>query len=94
MEYLNHRDIQGIKLQLLHVLKGTDLAQEYLEGKFHVYEREEYLNLLIRCIEHLGSGDRHTQDDRRRTEGTFTCSAMDRQEERSPESSASSDEGM
>ena len=53
MEYLNHRDIQGIKLQLLHVLKGTDLAQEYLEGKFHVYEREEYLNLLIRCIEHL-----------------------------------------
>ena len=53
MEYLNHRDIQGIKLQLLHVLKGTDLAQEYLEGKFHVYEREEYLNLLIRCLEHL-----------------------------------------
>ena len=53
MEYLNHRDIQGIKLQLLHVLKGTDLAQEYLEGKFHVYEREEYLNLLIQCLEHL-----------------------------------------
>jgi len=53
MEYLNHKDIQGIKLQLLHVLKGTDLAEDYLAGKFHVYEREEYLDLLIRSLEHL-----------------------------------------
>ena len=29
MEYLNHMDIQGIKLQLLHVLRGTDLAADY-----------------------------------------------------------------
>ena len=53
MEYLNRKDIQGIKLQLLHVLKGTDLAEDYLAGKFHAYEREEYLDLLIRCLEHL-----------------------------------------
>ena len=37
MDYLNGRDIQGIKLQLLHVLRGTDLADDYLAGKFHVY---------------------------------------------------------
>ena len=53
MEYLNQKDIQGIKLQLLHVLKGTDLAADYLEGKFKAYEREEYLDLVIECIEHL-----------------------------------------
>lgn len=53
MRYLNGQDIQGIKLQLLHVLKGTDLAEDYLDGKFHVYEREEYLNLLIECLEQL-----------------------------------------
>lgn len=53
MDYLNGRDIQGIKLQLLHVLRGTDLADDYLARKFHVYEREEYLNLLIECLEHL-----------------------------------------
>lgn len=53
MEYLNRRDIQGIKLQLLHVLKGTDLAQDYLEGKFSVYTMEEYLDILIDCLEHL-----------------------------------------
>ena len=53
MDYLNHQDIQGIKLQLLHVLKGTDLAADYLEGKFSVYTMEEYLDLLIDCLEHL-----------------------------------------
>lgn len=53
MDYLNGQDIQGIKLQLLHVLRGTDLAEEYQEKKFRVYEREEYLNLLIECLEHL-----------------------------------------
>lgn len=53
MGYLNRRDIQGIKLQLLHVLKGTDLAQDYLEGRFSVYTMEEYLDILIDCLEHL-----------------------------------------
>lgn len=41
--------IQGIKLQLLHILKGTDLA-EYVD-KIHILEQEEYIDLLISCIE-------------------------------------------
>ena len=53
INYLNHQPIQGIKLQLLHVLKGTDLADDYLAGKFQTLSREEYLNLLISCLEHL-----------------------------------------
>lgn len=53
MNYLNHMDIQGIKLQLLHVLRGTDLAADYEKGLFKTYEREEYLALLIDCLEHL-----------------------------------------
>lgn len=53
IEYLNHQDIQGIKLQLLHVLKGTDLADDYLAGKFQVYTMEEYLDLVIDCLEYL-----------------------------------------
>ena len=53
MEYLNHKDIQGIKLQLLHVLKGTDLAYDYSAGKFKVYERDEYLDIVTECLEHL-----------------------------------------
>lgn len=53
MDYLNGRDIQGIKLQLLHVLRGTDLADDYRAGKFSVFSREEYLDLLIDCLERL-----------------------------------------
>lgn len=53
MEYLNHQDIQGIKLQLLHVLRGTDLASDYEKGLFCTYERDEYISLVIRCLEHL-----------------------------------------
>ena len=53
MKYLNHMDIQGIKLQLLHVLRGTDLAADYEKGLFQTYERDEYISLLINCLEHL-----------------------------------------
>ncbi|WP_097015704.1 TIGR01212 family radical SAM protein [Anaerocolumna aminovalerica] len=41
--------IQGIKLQLLHVLKNTDLAKY----SFHVLSLEEYMDILISCIEML-----------------------------------------
>ena len=53
LEYLNHQDIQGIKLQLLHVLRGTDLASDYEKGLFCTYERDEYISLVISCLEHL-----------------------------------------
>lgn len=53
IDFLNHQPIQGIKMQLLHVLKGTDLADDYLAGKFQVLSQEEYLKLLISCLEHL-----------------------------------------
>ena len=36
----------GIKLQLLHVLKGTDLEKEYLAGRVPVMTMEEYVGLL------------------------------------------------
>ena len=53
MDYLSGKQIQGIKLQLLHVLQGTDLAADYLAGKFRVLDREEYLDLVADCLEHL-----------------------------------------
>ena len=43
----------GIKLQLLHVLRGTDLAAEYEAGKFRTMEMEEYFELLFACLERL-----------------------------------------
>ena len=43
----------GIKLQLLHVIEGTDLAEEYAEGKFEVLTLEEYTDVICECIETL-----------------------------------------
>lgn len=36
----------GIKLQLLHVLQGTDLAADYAAGKFRTLSMEEYLDWI------------------------------------------------
>lgn len=43
----------GVKLQLLHVLKGTDLLTDYQNGVFRTLEPEEYAELLCDCIETL-----------------------------------------
>lgn len=53
IRYLNGRDIQGIKLQLLHILKGTDLAALYEQEPFHVFTLEEYVEMILACTEQL-----------------------------------------
>lgn len=53
ISYLNHQPIHGIKLQLLHILKGTDLADYYERHPFHVMEMEEYISLVVDCLELL-----------------------------------------
>ena len=51
--YISESGADGIKLQLLHVLKGTDLYAEYLAGKVPVLEMQEYIRLLEGCIRRL-----------------------------------------
>lgn len=41
----------GIKLQLLHILKGTDLAKDYEQGKFEVLTLEQYTEIIKECIQ-------------------------------------------
>ena len=53
MRYLNAHHIDGIKLQLLHVLKHTDLADYYRQTGFHILSEDEYVDLVIRCLEML-----------------------------------------
>ena len=45
----------GIKLQLLHVLEGTDLLSDYRRGSFETLSLDEYADLLCDCIEALPS---------------------------------------
>ena len=44
------RVTDGIKLQLLHVIDGTDLADEYRQGKFNVLSLEEYTDIIVDCV--------------------------------------------
>ena len=53
ISYLNKLPIHGIKLQLLHVLCGTDLATVYEDTNFYLPSLEEYLVLLGTLISHL-----------------------------------------
>ncbi len=52
-KYVGESGVQGIKLQLLHVLRGTDLAAEYEEGKFECLTEDAYIDLLKAVLEVL-----------------------------------------
>lgn len=41
----------GIKLQLLHILEGTDLADEYRECKVDVLSLEGYTSIIKHCVD-------------------------------------------
>lgn len=41
----------GIKLQLLHILKGTDIAKDYEQGKFEVLTLEQYTEIIKECVQ-------------------------------------------
>lgn len=55
VKYVGKLGIKGVKLQLLHVLKGTDLATDYEAGKFETLTMEEYIAILGECIQTLPS---------------------------------------
>ncbi len=50
VEYVCGAKTDGIKLQLLHVLKGTDLAEDYLAGKFKTLTLDEYADIIADCV--------------------------------------------
>ena len=49
-KYISDAGSHGIKLQLLHVLRGTDLQTEYERGAFDVLTLEEYIDILKGCV--------------------------------------------
>ena len=49
--YIGQSGADGIKFQLLHVLKGTDLAEDYCKGRFQVLSLDEYVQILESCVE-------------------------------------------
>ena len=51
VSYVGKSGADGIKLQLLHVLKNTRLADIYKSGAFETLTLEEYTNILCNCVE-------------------------------------------
>jgi radical SAM protein (TIGR01212 family) len=67
---LGQMDIQGIKIHLLYVVKGTQLAKMYQKGTYKCLEQQEYVELVCRFLELLPrqiviqrlTGDPHPQE--------------------------------
>ena len=53
VKYVGESGVQGIKLQLLHVLEGTDLALDYRNGLFEVMTMDDYISLIKDCVDIL-----------------------------------------
>jgi uncharacterized protein len=52
---LNGLQIDGVKLHLLHVMRGTRLAEMYGRGEIRVMERDDYVGLVCDVLERLDS---------------------------------------
>ncbi|MDA8414287.1 MAG: TIGR01212 family radical SAM protein [Desulfobacteraceae bacterium] len=50
---LNRLGVDGVKVHLLHVMKGTTLAEMYERGEVRVLERDEYAGLVCDFLELL-----------------------------------------
>lgn len=53
VKYLSKKNIDGIKIHGLHILKGTRLASEYEKHPFKIMSLEEYTRVLINCLKFL-----------------------------------------
>lgn len=51
--YIGRSGADGIKFHLLHVLDGTDLADEWRAGKVPVMSLEAYISVLEDCVRNL-----------------------------------------
>ena len=68
--YIGASGSEGIKIHLLHVLRGTDLETEYLQGRVPILSMEDYIETVAQCLRVLppdmvihrltGDGDKRT----------------------------------
>lgn len=68
--FIGHSGADGIKFHLLHVIRGTDLAEDYAAKKFDTLSMSDYESILCDCIESIprdmiihrltGDGDKKT----------------------------------
>ena len=77
VSYVKSSGADGIKLQLLHVIENTDLADDYKAGKFTCLSLNEYVSLIRDCVSIIGTSmviHRMTGDGDRKTLIAPVCS--------------------
>lgn len=52
-QYVADLQLDGVKFQMLQILKGTDLAKSNEAQPFPLLSLEQYTDILISCIEHM-----------------------------------------
>lgn len=50
VSHVAHLPVQGVKLQLLHILKGTELGARFVRGPFPLFSLEKYCDFIADCI--------------------------------------------
>ncbi len=53
LDYAVKAGTKGVKLQLLHILKETDLYTDYQKGLFKCLDIDGYMDILFACIKRL-----------------------------------------
>ena len=53
VEELNKLGVDGVKLHLLHVMRGTRLAELYARGEIELFDRDSYVGLVCDALERL-----------------------------------------
>lgn len=53
IKYLSNKNIWGIKIHMLHILKGTLLAKIYEQEKFPILTKDEYVQIVCDSLELL-----------------------------------------
>ena len=48
--HLGSVHVDGVKLHLLHILRGTDLAREYADRRIQMLELDAYIDILEQCL--------------------------------------------
>lgn len=53
VKYLNSLGIDGIKIHMLYISKGTELEEIYLNNPFHILTKDEYIDIVCEQLEYL-----------------------------------------
>ncbi|MBQ3435726.1 MAG: TIGR01212 family radical SAM protein [Bacilli bacterium] len=53
IKHLNKLNIWGIKIHMLSIMKNTKLEKMYKEKPFHLLTKEEYVDIVVKQLEHL-----------------------------------------